>query len=228
MNLARVLSVVSSPILPEFSLKIQHVFGDEVLLWRDVSFGWRGKLGEVPLLVKKIELVEEKAQFPLRMMVGEITSVRNHPNADSLYLLSVDFGADSGFTNGGVRQVVAGLKKFLKIEELQGRKVVFCVNMKPAKLRGEMSEAMVLAADDGAHLGLLQFKDCAKGDEVVFEGTTANMGEVGYEEFAKLKIELSGSGVGKNVVYEGRKLKSVRGGVEVTVTVELKDGARVK
>jgi len=228
VNLARVLSVVSSPILPEFSLKIQHVFGDEVLLWRDVSFGWRGKLGEVPLLVKKIELVEEKAQFPLRMMVGEITSVRNHPNADSLYLLSVDFGADSGFTNGGVRQVVAGLKKFLKIEELQGRKVVFCVNMKPAKLRGEMSEAMVLAADDGAHLGLLQFKDCAKGDEVVFEGTTANMGEVGYEEFAKLKIELSGSGVGKNVVYEGRKLKSVRGGVEVTVTVELKDGARVK
>ncbi len=230
VNLARNLAILVSPVLPEFSLKIQNIFGHfghQVLLWKDVSFLWKGKLGDVPLLVKKIELVEQKAQFPLRMMVGEILNVRNHPNADSLYLLQVDFGTEAGFVNEGVRQVVAGLKKFLKPEELQGRKVVFCVNMKPAKLRGEMSEAMVLAADDGVHLGLLQFKDCVKGDEVMFEGMKANLAEVGYEEFAKLKMELLGSGLAKNVVYEGRKLKSVRGGVEVRCE-GVKEGSRVK
>lgn len=228
VNLARNLAILVSPILPQFSAKVLAALavGSEngiKLKWGDISFSWKGKLHPVELLVKKIEIVEEKAQFALRMMVGEVLSVKNHPNADSLYLLQVDFGADSGFANKGVKQVVAGLKKFLKPEELQGKKAVFCVNMKPAKLRGEMSEAMVLAADDGVHLGLLCFEGCEKGDEVVFESMKANVAEVGYEEFVKLKMEV----LGGKVVYEGRKLKSGKG-AEVVVDVGLKDGARVK
>ncbi len=226
VNLARNLAILVSPVLPKFSVKVLHALGlgEKKIVWDNISFNWVGKLHLVELLVKKIEVVEEKASFALRMMVGEVISVVNHPNADSLYLLKVDFGADAGLVGGGVTQVVAGLKKFLKPEELQGKKIVFCVNMKPVKLRGEMSEAMVLAADDSVKLGLLQFEGCEKGDAVMFEGMKANMGEVGYEEFVKLKMEIKSGGV----VYEGRRLKSAKSGKDVTVTVELKDGARVK
>jgi methionyl-tRNA synthetase len=227
VNLARNLAVLVSPVLPEFSGKVLNALGlgGRKIRWDDISFGWKGRMNVPELLVKKIEVVEEKAQFPLQMMIGEIISVVNHPNADSLYLLKVDFGTDSGFANNGVRQVVAGLKKFLKFEELQGKKVVFCVNMKPAKLRGEMSEAMVLAVDDTVKLGLLQFEGCEKGDSVMFEGMKrGEKGDVGYEEFTKLKMEI----IARGVVYEGRKLKAVKNGKNVMVTAELKDGARVK
>ena len=42
-------------------------------------------------------------------------------------------------------QVVAGLKKFVKVEELEGTKVCVILNLKPAKLAGQVSEAMILA-----------------------------------------------------------------------------------
>lgn len=42
-------------------------------------------------------------------------------------------------------QVVAGLKKFVKVEELEGKKVCVILNLKPAKLAGQVSEAMILA-----------------------------------------------------------------------------------
>ncbi len=44
-------------------------------------------------------------------------------------------------------QVVAGLKQHISREELTGRLVAVVLNLKPAKLAGELSEAMILAAD---------------------------------------------------------------------------------
>lgn len=48
------------------------------------------------------------------------------------------------------RQVVAGLKQHISREELTGRLVALVLNLKPAKLAGELSEAMILAADHTA------------------------------------------------------------------------------
>ena len=62
--------------------------------------------------------------------------------SDRLLQLTVDLGA------GECRQVVAGIAGFYKPEELAGRQVLFVANLKPVKLRGLLSEGMLLAAED--------------------------------------------------------------------------------
>lgn len=80
----------------------------------------------------------------VELRTGKITSVEEHPDADKLYVVRIDDGSENG------RTVCAGLKEYYSAEEMQGRSVVFVANLKPRKLRGVMSEGMMLAADDGA------------------------------------------------------------------------------
>jgi methionyl-tRNA synthetase len=54
------------------------------------------------------------------------------------------------------RQIVAGIAKFYTPESLVGRQVIVVANLKPAKLMGQTSEGMLLAAKDGDTLALLQ------------------------------------------------------------------------
>jgi methionyl-tRNA synthetase len=86
---------------------------------------------------KKIELV-----------VAQIKEVKEHPNADRLYVLQVDTGRD-------VRQIVAGIRKAYTPEQLIARKVILIVNMEPAVIRGEVSNGMLLAASDANGMALL-------------------------------------------------------------------------
>ena len=77
------------------------------------------------------------------MRTGKIVSVDDHPNADKLFVIKIDEGDDA------TRTVCAGLKGHYKPSELVGLNVVFVANLEPRKLRGVMSEGMILAADDG-------------------------------------------------------------------------------
>ncbi|NDV27597.1 methionine--tRNA ligase [Desulfovibrio sp. JC010] len=83
------------------------------------------------------------------MRVGTVLSVTKHPDADKLLLVKIDTGDDEP------RQVVAGLAEFFKPEELEGRQVVVVVNLKPRKLRGEVSQGMILAVRNGDEMQLL-------------------------------------------------------------------------
>ena len=83
------------------------------------------------------------------MRVGTVLSVTKHPDADKLLLVKIDTGDDEP------RQVVAGLAEFFKPEELEGRQVVVVVNLKPRKLRGEVSQGMILAVRNGEEMQLL-------------------------------------------------------------------------
>ncbi len=197
VNLARNLAVLVSPILPEFSAKIYHAFGEKNLLWDNLGFGWKGKLHKLDMLVPKIEVVPSAATFPLRMIVGEITQVRHHPNADSLYLLNVNFGLELG-----QKQVVAGLRKFLLPEALLHTKAVFCYNMKPTKIRGEASEAMILVADDTEKVSLLEAPKSKIGTEAMFKGVENAKSEVTFDEFKKLIMTSAGG----CIWWEGKKL----------------------
>jgi len=76
----------------------------------------------------------------LDLRVGKIIDVQKHPDADSLYLEKIDCG------EAQPRTVVSGLVKFVPIEEMQNRLVVVLCNLKPAKMRGVTSEAMVMCA----------------------------------------------------------------------------------
>ena len=78
----------------------------------------------------------------LDIRVGEIKRVEDHPDADRLYVVTVDTGTE--------RTVVAGLRGHHSKEDMVGRKVLVLVNLKPARIRGVESEGMMLAADDGS------------------------------------------------------------------------------
>merc|ERR1711962_18626 len=76
----------------------------------------------------------------LSMKVGKIIECVKHPDADALYLEKIECG------EAQPRQVISGLVKHIPIEEMQNRMVVILCNLKPAKMRGIMSEAMVMCA----------------------------------------------------------------------------------
>jgi methionyl-tRNA synthetase len=78
------------------------------------------------------------------LRIGKVTDVRDHPGADKLYLIDCDLGPELG-----TRQLVAGLKPYMPPEQLKGKLVVVVANLEPATLRGERSEGMLLAAQDG-------------------------------------------------------------------------------
>ena len=79
----------------------------------------------------------------VEMRTGRIVAVEDHPNADKLFVITIDEGGES------TRTVCAGLKGHYEASELEGLNVVFVANLEPRKLRGIMSEGMILAADDG-------------------------------------------------------------------------------
>ena len=78
--------------------------------------------------------------FRLDMRVGLIKSAKRHPDADSLYVEEVDVGEDKP------RTVISGLVKFIPEDEMQNRKAILMCNLKPSKMRGILSEAMVMCA----------------------------------------------------------------------------------
>ncbi len=93
--------------------------------------------------------------------IARIESVEPHPNADKLYVVKLDVGPE------GMRQTCAGLRDYYEPEELVGRKVAIVFNLAPAKLRGEVSETMMLAGQEGDTVALLvPEKDLAPGSRV--------------------------------------------------------------
>ncbi len=84
--------------------------------------------------------IEQFSQIKLR--TGEIIACEKIPKAKKLLKLTVDDGRHG-------RQIVSGIAKWYTPEELVGKKIVFVANLSPAKLCGELSEGMILAADCG-------------------------------------------------------------------------------
>ncbi|KAJ5894081.1 hypothetical protein N7495_005772 [Penicillium taxi] len=88
------------------------------------------------------------------LRVGHILRAINHPNADSLFVSTIDCGDVAGSDNTSVdeetgktvRTVCSGLNGLVPLEEMQGRKIVVVCNLKPVTMRGIKSAAMVLAA----------------------------------------------------------------------------------
>lgn len=73
------------------------------------------------------------------LVVAEVLEAAPVKGADRLLKLQVDVGAEK-------RQIVAGIAQHYKPEELVGRRIIVVKNLKPAKLRGELSQGMLLAA----------------------------------------------------------------------------------
>ncbi len=96
---------------------------------------------------KKKETVPEPVEIGIedfmkvQMKVGEVVECEKHPDADKLLVSKIKVGEE-------VRQIVSGIAKFYSPDEMVGKKVIVVTNLKPVKLRGVLSEGMVLAASD--------------------------------------------------------------------------------
>jgi methionyl-tRNA synthetase len=90
-----------------------------------------------------IQTVDFETFISVDLKIGTITTVTKHPNADKLFVIKISDGSENG------RTVCAGLVGHYSIDELLNQRVVFVANLSPRKLRGVMSEGMILAADDG-------------------------------------------------------------------------------
>lgn len=90
--------------------------------------------------------IDEFAKIQLR--VAKVLSAEKVEGADKLLRLQVRLGSEE-------RQIVAGIAKYYQPEELVGKEIVIVANLKPAKLRGILSQGMILAAGDGDNLALV-------------------------------------------------------------------------
>ncbi|NNV04365.1 methionine--tRNA ligase [Brevibacillus sp. MCWH] len=100
---------------------------------------------EKPADVKEEIKIDDFAKVELR--VAQVVECVKHPNADKLLVLQLDLGYEK-------RQVVSGIAKYYTPEEMIGKKVILVANLKPVKLRGELSQGMILAASAGDQLTL--------------------------------------------------------------------------
>ena len=177
-RLCRTLAICTRPFMPFQSERLWKMLGEKIelnnLLWDNSldltsKLCWNGKTPE-PLFKRldlediishELSLANDNNKDPsdnynkgadyidfedfmkVEMKTGKVISVDDHPNADKLYVVTLQDTPDT------TRTVCAGLKEYYDPSDLVGLNVVFVANLEPKKLRGVMSEGMLLAADDG-------------------------------------------------------------------------------
>ncbi|KAI0184407.1 hypothetical protein EV127DRAFT_444237 [Xylaria flabelliformis] len=189
------------------------------------------------------------------LRVGHILKAIKHPEADSLYVSTIAMGDKPGtddteeYEGQVCRTVCSGLNGLVPLEEMQGRKVVVVANLKPVKMRGIKSCAMVLAAsprlkegevDD--HKGPVELVtpplDSKAGERVCFDGWRGEPEGVlnpkkkiwetfqpGFTTTDNLEVAFDGSVVEVAGKAETGKLTTASGG---TCTVQTLKGATVR
>ena len=141
----------------------------------------------------------------LNLKVAVIEDVQSHPNADKLYVLKIL--ADKP------RQLVAGIKQFYAPEQLNGKHIVIVSNIKPAMLRGIESQGMLLAAQLGNEVKVLEAPKSAAGEQVFVEGESVGNTEITIDDFKLIKITTES----KKAVFEGKPLKTNKEAVFVDI-----------
>lgn len=192
----RFAAVMLSPYLPETTEKIFRQINSDLTTWEslktfngtivggkvnkpEILFGridtkkklmeLSGEKEEPKAEDKKTEIAKDKnakaeisiddfAKLDLRL--AEIVTCKPHPDADRLLVLQLKVGDEK-------RQVVSGIAKWYKPEELIGKKVVMVYNLAPVELRGIESQGMVLAASKGKKLSLVSTLEDLKDGSII-------------------------------------------------------------
>ena len=229
--LAQYSTALLYPFVPGASARIMEIIGSSKyqekgftsdLLSQEGS-EFKPAKGEPPF--QKLALIKENPNFA-DLRIGEIMEAREHPDADKLYVLKVNLGTNE-------IQLVAGLRKHYTADELVGRKIVVIANLKPTKLRGEVSQGMLLAADDGEKVSLL-----APLDGKLRAGDPVKIGEYGFNNSGKieldklkaleLRMEASLSGTVATAILDGRRVEILAGEAQVTSHRPVKEGAQIR
>ena len=178
----RIISGLISPALPQTAPKIRQQLGcadpsapfslTALKVWGEIPAGQ--KINKAAPLFPRIEVEEDAAPPPpakpkaakakksaadaaeitidefskIHLRVVKILSAEKIPETDKLLKLRVDLGSEE-------REIVSGISQHYTPEQLVGQTVVMVVNLKPTKIRGILSQGMVLAASKGDRLKLL-------------------------------------------------------------------------
>lgn len=212
VNLIKDISILLEPVMPRTALNIQTQLG--------ITIGFKHerlqekiknhKIGEPKPIFSKLEdsdaaILKEKfagkqggsAISKLDLRIARIESVRKHPEAEKLYIEEISLGEEK-------RTIVSGLVPYYSPEELEGKNVIIVYNLKPAKLRGVLSQGMLLAASDSKSVGVLNCPEGKPGDKILLKGVKHEPGkEISIEEFAQISIEAASG----KVTADGHELK---------------------
>ncbi len=116
----------------------------------------------MPDMPPKPDVVPFEDFYKLDLRIAKVVEVVEHPNADKLFLLKIELGSEQ-------RQLCAGLRGHYTAEQLVGKNIVVVANLAPRKVRGELSQGMLLAAgnEDQSQVILLTTEaDIAPGSSV--------------------------------------------------------------
>ena len=91
-----------------------------------------------PFSQKNMITFDQFEQLDLR--VAKILKAEKIEEADELLILHIDLGTEK-------RQLVAGIAKDYSLEELEGKKIIIVANLEPKKIKGYLSQGMLLAVD---------------------------------------------------------------------------------
>ena len=227
LYLVRDVGILLAPFMPDTSNRILQMLNcqplplNQVGNWDDLK---NGSLGEPELLFKKLQaadIARYKEKFsgqqsaeidPLEawknvgLKVGKILSVKKHPTADRLYIETIDCGEKKH------RTVVSGLVKYYTEDELLGKKVMVVSNLKPAKLRGVVSEGMLLTAEKRKKLEVIDLGDYEIGAVITLEDhQNEPVDSLEIEDFMNCQISVKNYNLqiaDKNLQIEGKTIKT--------------------
>ncbi len=222
----RLASILTWPFIPATAEKITAQLGQKLGNFKKAKFkrSTKGTLLQPEILFKKIEAhdiackpeepaTEHEPFRKLQLKVAEVIDAQPHPDADKLFVLKISLGTEQ-------RQLVAGIKAHYQPEQLKGRHIVIVANLKPAVLRGVESKGMLLAAQLGNEVKLLEAPNSAPGSDVFIEGIPCEHDQITIEDFAKIKMTTKNS----KVLYKDKPLKTNK----EEISVQIGDNATVR
>ena len=185
----RFIAVLLQPFMPETAKSIFEQINAKDTAWESLDAFGKTKAGEkvgtaTPLFqrldeAKKMEEIEASLAKPevaeekepenlisiedfakVEIKVGKVLESTYVEGADKLLVSKIKVGNE-------IKQIVSGIAKFYPPEEFVGKSVAVVTNLKPVKLRGVLSEGMILAASDKKNLSLLTLdKEIADGTSI--------------------------------------------------------------
>jgi methionyl-tRNA synthetase len=121
---------------------------------------WTAGLGEAPKAAESSTEITYDDFKKLDLRAAKVLAAKRVPKTEKLLELSLDLGSEQ-------RTVISGIAGAYEPEALVGRTVVLLANLKPAKVRGVLSQGMILAAGDDQVLALLGTdRDVAPGTKI--------------------------------------------------------------
>ena len=172
----RVISIELEAFIPSTVKKIYDQLGIEDNSFQNDKFGFKDtyKVTDKPEilfaridekeLALKLEEEEKQAQkveesvsnqitfddfSKIEFVVGEVLESKKHEKADKLLVSKINLGGND------IRQIVSGIADVIKPEDFIGKKVIVVKNLKPATIRGELSEGMILCSENGKDVEIL-------------------------------------------------------------------------